>query len=66
MTGAELKAWRQRLDLTQTQLAERLGYHRTIVWRWESGDRPVPPWMELALRSIERDLADEQRPRSEE
>lgn len=62
MTGTDLKAWRQRVGLTQQQLADRIGYERTIIWRWESSDRPVPPWMELALRTIEHDLANRTTP----
>ncbi|MCX2971419.1 MULTISPECIES: helix-turn-helix domain-containing protein [Streptomyces] len=38
-----LKYWRRHAGMTQTRLAERLGYHNSVVSRWESGDRlPAP------------------------
>jgi DNA-binding XRE family transcriptional regulator len=41
-TGAELRAIRQHLALSQRGLAVRLGVHRTSVARWEAGVRPTP------------------------
>ena len=37
MSGAELRRIRQRLGLTQTQLAEQLGTTERTVSRWEQG-----------------------------
>jgi DNA-binding XRE family transcriptional regulator len=40
--GAELRAIRQHLALSQRRFAVRLGVHRTSVARWEAGVRPTP------------------------
>jgi transcriptional regulator with XRE-family HTH domain len=40
--GAELRAIRQHLALSQRRFAVRLGVHRTSVARWEAGMRPTP------------------------
>lgn len=61
MTGDELRAWRHRHNIQQWVLAERLGYERTIIWRWERGERPIPKWLPLALEQILRDMEDEKR-----
>jgi transcriptional regulator with XRE-family HTH domain len=49
----DLKAWRQRLGLTQEGLAGALGTTRVTVGRWESGVRAWPPFLGLALLGIE-------------
>lgn len=41
MTGAELKAWRTKRNLTMEALARRLGVSITTVYRWESGRTQV-------------------------
>jgi DNA-binding transcriptional regulator YiaG len=38
MTGEELKRRRQRLKLTQTELARLIGVHKNTVARWERGE----------------------------
>lgn len=38
MDAHELKALRKKLELTQTQLAEKLGISRTAVAKLESGE----------------------------
>ena len=53
MTPADLKTARERLALTQLQLAEALGVHRIAVVRWESGARKVPSMLRLALKALE-------------
>jgi DNA-binding transcriptional regulator YiaG len=40
--GAELRAIRNHLALSQRRFAGRLGVHRTSVARWEAGVRPTP------------------------
>lgn len=65
MTGAALRAIRQRLGLTQEALAAALGYPdpanggRTRISKYESGRRPIPEpgVLERALRDLERELA---------
>ncbi|WP_082822735.1 helix-turn-helix domain-containing protein [Microbacterium sp. T32] len=50
--GQNLRAHRHALGLSQEQLAERLGYHRTYIGGMEQGLR------NLSLRSLERLAAD--------
>ncbi|MEV7757837.1 helix-turn-helix transcriptional regulator [Microbacterium sp. NPDC089180] len=50
--GRNVRAHRQQLGLSQEQLAEKLGYHRTYIGGIEQGLR------NLSLRSVER-LADD-------
>src|SRR5262249_50336273 len=40
--GAELRAIRKHLALSQRGLASRLGVHRMSLARWEAGLRPTP------------------------
>jgi transcriptional regulator with XRE-family HTH domain len=54
MTGSELKAWRERQHMNQTQLAGLLGIHYATIWRWETGARDIPPYLALALETLER------------
>lgn len=42
MTGAELKALRRRLGLTQAQLAEKIGVWRNTIARQERGEVTIP------------------------
>ena len=44
---------RERLGLTQTELAKRLGKSRPQIARYESGEYPVPKAIELAMKAIE-------------
>ncbi|MGH7321002.1 MAG: helix-turn-helix domain-containing protein [Candidatus Rokuibacteriota bacterium] len=41
MTGKELRGLRDLLELTQAQLAARLGVTPTSVARWERGERAI-------------------------
>lgn len=52
----ELRAIRERLGLSQHQLAKALGYHYSAVSRWESGNRQAPPSLRAALEAVERDM----------
>jgi transcriptional regulator with XRE-family HTH domain len=63
MTPAELRAARERLGLTQTQLAEALGMaaRHEHVQRMESGAKPIHPRTVLQVRSLlERVLEESQ------
>lgn len=52
MTPAELKEARKTLELTQAQLAQRLGVHRVTLARWESdGHKPI--YHQLVTRAIQ-------------
>jgi transcriptional regulator with XRE-family HTH domain len=44
---------RERLGLTQEEMAKRLGKNRLTVIRYESGNFPIPKAIELALKAIE-------------
>jgi len=44
---------REHLDMTQEQLAKRLGINRITIIRYESGESPIPKSVELAVRAIE-------------
>lgn len=57
MTPQELKIRRDRLGLTQEELAEKLGVTGTTVYRWESGQRAITPILRWALQAIEDELA---------
>ena len=43
---------RQALGLSQEQLAEKLGYTRRSVIRYEDGSSPVPSVVEMALKQL--------------
>ena len=54
MTPDELKAARAALGLTQVGLAAVFGVHKDTVARWEQGRYPVPHWLHVALRSLQK------------
>ncbi len=53
MTGKELRDYRERIELTQEQLAQALQVASNTVSRWERDDRAIPPYLPLALETIE-------------
>lgn len=55
MAGDDLRAWRERHGLSLADLADQLGgLDRGTVWRWEQGQRAIPPYLPLALETLER------------
>lgn len=52
MDGTEFADIRWRLKLNQTALAGELGVHPVTVNKWEHGVRPVPRYIELAMRGL--------------
>lgn len=54
MTPVELKNWRDQQGLSQESLADLLGVHWMTVSRWELGKREIPPFLHLALETIDR------------
>jgi transcriptional regulator with XRE-family HTH domain len=54
MTPTELQAWRKQAGLTQAGLAALLGVAANTVNRWEHGDRSIPPFLHLALNSLQQ------------
>jgi transcriptional regulator with XRE-family HTH domain len=60
MNGFEFRAWRQRLGLTQTQLADRLGVTQRTIASWETADITISRQTEMAMWAIEQRLQLEQ------
>ncbi len=56
MTKEQYRALRERLGLTQAELAEKLGIRMNSVWRRESGLSPILREAELALRWLAHKL----------
>ena len=52
MTGAEIRAGRLGLRLTQAELAERIGYSRKAVETWEIGHRHPRPHAARQLMAV--------------
>lgn len=59
MTGDQLRKRRKKFDLTQEQLAGRLNVTANTVARWERGEMKIPAFLDLALKTVARDLASE-------
>lgn len=55
MSGRELRAARERLGLTQAELAKVVGVQRVTVARWEAGLRKIPPMLTLALKALRKE-----------
>jgi len=57
MTPAELKVWRHRHGLSQSELASLLGHPSSKrIEAWEQGANPIDPMLPLALCEVERRL----------
>lgn len=54
MTPLELQDWLTRMKLSQGELAKELGVHIITVNRWANGAREIPPFLSLALETLER------------
>ena len=54
MNPSELVKWRRSQGYTQQGLATLLGVTKTTVYRWEKAMREIPPFLHLALRSLEK------------
>jgi DNA-binding XRE family transcriptional regulator len=54
MNRLEFKTWRRARWLTQSQLAELLGVSVTSVWRWETGESEIQPYLHLALAQLDQ------------
>lgn len=55
MTPDDLRARRLALSLSQKQLAEAIGVSKSTVAHWEQGVQAVPPYLDLALQTLERE-----------
>lgn len=56
MTGRELRAHREALNMTQAELGDALGYSENTVSRWERGELKMrnPKTIEAALKGLRR------------
>lgn len=63
MSGAELRARRDALGLTQQQLADRFGCTRVAISCWEGGVMKIqrPKMLDLALRALEAETKEQGR-----
>lgn len=52
MTPKELTSWKKRHGLNQVELANILGVTKASISRWESGKRPIPAFLHLALKCL--------------
>lgn len=54
----ELRKRRQKMGLTQGELATRLGVHRITVTRWETGASPIerPAMLRVMLQHLDDEL----------
>lgn len=55
ITVSALRRRRERLGLTQAQLAEAMGVTWNTVARWETGQRRIPKIASILLRYLESD-----------
>jgi len=55
MEGNELQQRREALGMSRDELAKALQTTSVSVWRWENGERAVPPYLSLALETVERE-----------
>lgn len=56
--GTELQKWRERVGLTREELARELKTSYPTIYRWENDDRKIPPYLDLALETVERKLSE--------
>ena len=56
MTKEELKDFLKKHNLTQMKFAKMLNRNRTTVHKWAHGSSPVPDYVEIYLKNIEKDL----------
>jgi len=54
MKLSELLKWRKKHNYTQLELAHKLGVTKTTIYRWEKGMREIPPFLHLALKTLEK------------
>jgi DNA-binding XRE family transcriptional regulator len=52
MTKNELRSARERLGMTQTELAEAIGMKKNAIIRMEGGYRPIMKHTELSVRYL--------------
>lgn len=56
MTKEELKDFLKKHNLTQMKFAKMLKRNRTTVHKWVNGSSPVPDYIQIYIKNIEKDL----------
>jgi hypothetical protein len=59
MDAKEFKSWRERLGVTQQQIADKLRVTRTTIQNWESAATPIPQAVEMGCQIWEARLKQE-------
>ena len=54
MNGKELRAFRERLGLTQAEFGKLLGIGKMAVWRKENGQRAITPRDEIMVEGLRK------------
>lgn len=54
MNGVDLQKRREGLGMSREELATALQTTAVTVWRWENDERAIPPYLDLALQTVER------------
>jgi len=54
MTPDELVKWRNSIAFSKRQAAEALGLSRMTFRAYETGKQPIPRYIELAVRAIQK------------
>lgn len=56
MNAAQLKRWREQLQLSQAAAAERLGCSRRSIQNWETGSARIPKYIAMAASAVSMNL----------
>lgn len=56
MEAGEFQQMRERMRLTQKELAARLDVTENSIYRWENGKTVIPRTVELAMKQVRREL----------
>jgi transcriptional regulator with XRE-family HTH domain len=54
MTGPDLRAARKQLGYTRAELADALDLVQETIADYETGKRPIPRTVELAMQALDR------------
>lgn len=57
MTPESLATWMSKHSLDAVEFGRALDVHASTVRRWVNGDQPIPPWLSLALATVETERA---------
>ena len=53
MKAAEFLAWLERMDWSDATAAEQMRVDRHRIYRWRTGAKPVPPYIERLCELLE-------------